>query len=75
MGTQATAVRRRPSERQRGTGVLAAAVIGACLGALAVLRAPPAVPAVVMVPLAAVVACSALTPAKREASGHHGHDD
>ncbi len=55
---EALALRRWPSEWQRSTGVLLAAVIGAALGALAALQAPSAVPAAVMVPLAAVVAWS-----------------
>lgn len=55
---QALAIRRWPSEWQRSTGVLLAFVAGAVLGGLAVLHAPSAVPAVVLVPLAAVVACS-----------------
>jgi len=54
----ALAVRRWPSEWQRSTGVLAAFAAGAVLGGLAARHAPPAVPAAVMVPLAAVVACS-----------------
>jgi uncharacterized membrane protein YoaK (UPF0700 family) len=55
---QALAVRRWPSEWQRSTGVLAAFVAGAVLGGLAALHDPPVVPAAVMVPLAAVAACS-----------------
>jgi uncharacterized membrane protein YoaK (UPF0700 family) len=55
---EALALRRWPPDWQRSTGVLLAAVIGAALGGLAALQAPSAVPAAVMVPLAAVVACS-----------------
>lgn len=55
---QALAIRRWPSQWQRSTGVLLAYVIGAVLGGLAVLLAPPAVPAAVLVPLAVAVACS-----------------
>jgi uncharacterized membrane protein YoaK (UPF0700 family) len=55
---QALAIRRWPAEWQRSTGVLLAYVTGAVLGGLAVLLAPSAVPAAVLVPLAAVVACS-----------------
>lgn len=55
---QALSIRRWPSQWQRSTGVLAAFVLGAVLGSFAALQAPPAVPAAVMVPLAAVMACS-----------------
>jgi uncharacterized membrane protein YoaK (UPF0700 family) len=55
---EALALRRWPPDWQRSTGVLLAAVIGAALGCLTSLQAPAAVPAAVMVPLAAVVACS-----------------
>lgn len=55
---QALAIRRWPSQWQRSTGVLLAYLIGAVLGGLAVLLAPPAVPAAVLVPLAVAVACS-----------------
>lgn len=65
---EALALRRWPSEWQRSTGLLLAAVIGAALGALAALLAPSAVPAAVMVPLAAVVACSLPAAVNRTAS-------
>ena len=55
---QALAVRRWPSQWQRSTGVLAAFAIGATAGGLAALRAPAALPAAVLVPIACVVACS-----------------
>lgn len=55
---QALAIFRWPAEWQRSTGVLVAFVIGAVLGGLAVLHAPAALAAAVLVPLAAVVACS-----------------
>jgi len=55
---QAIAIRRWPSEWRRSTGVLLAAVTGAFLGGLAALQAPSVVPAAVLIPLAAVVACS-----------------
>jgi uncharacterized membrane protein YoaK (UPF0700 family) len=54
----AMAVRSWPSEWQRSTGVLAAFVVGAVLGAVAALESPSLVPAAVLIPLAAVVACS-----------------
>jgi uncharacterized membrane protein YoaK (UPF0700 family) len=54
----ALATRRWPSEWQRSTGVLVTIVIGATLGALAATWAPFWVPAVVLIPLSAVVACS-----------------
>lgn len=66
---QALAVRRWPSEWQRSTGVIVAFVIGAVLGGLAALQAPPAVPAAVMVPLAVVVACSLPAVMRHAASG------
>jgi uncharacterized membrane protein YoaK (UPF0700 family) len=56
---QALAIHRWPSEWERSIGVLLAFVAGAVLGGLAALRAWPAVPAAILVPLAAVVACSA----------------
>ncbi len=55
---EALAIRRWPSQWQRSTGVLLAAVTGAVLGGLAALLAPSTVPAAVLVPLAAVVVCS-----------------
>lgn len=55
---QALAIRRWPSEWRRSTGVLLAFAVGAVLGALTALRAPDTAPAAVLVPLAAVVACS-----------------
>lgn len=64
---QALTIRRWPSEWQRSTGILLAAVAGAAIGALAALHAPAAVPAAVLVPLAAVVACS-LPAAARQGS-------
>lgn len=54
----AFAIRSWPAEWQRSTGVLLTFVAGAALGGLAALHAPAAVPAAIMVPLAAVVACS-----------------
>ena len=54
----AMAVRRWPSEWQRSTGVLVAFVAGAVLGAVAALESPSLVPAAILIPLAAVVACS-----------------
>jgi uncharacterized membrane protein YoaK (UPF0700 family) len=55
---QALAIRRWPSEWQRSTGVLAAFVVGAVAGAVVALESPSLVPAAILVPLAAVVACS-----------------
>ena len=55
---QALAIRRWPSQWQRSTGVLAAFVAGAALGAVAALESPSLVPAAVLIPLAAVVTCS-----------------
>ncbi len=66
---EALALRRWPLDWQRSTGVLLAAVIGAALGCLATLRAPFAVPATVMVPLAAVVACSVPAAHRAASSG------
>ena len=43
---------------ERSADVLIAIVIGAALGALAATRAPPRVPAAVLISLAAVLACS-----------------
>jgi uncharacterized membrane protein YoaK (UPF0700 family) len=54
----ALAAGRLPSEWQRSVGVLVALVIGAVLGALAATQSPGWVPAAVIVPLAAVLACS-----------------
>lgn len=54
----ALAARRWPSEWQRSTGVLAAFVAGAALGAVAALQSPSLVPAAILIPLAAVVTCS-----------------
>jgi uncharacterized membrane protein YoaK (UPF0700 family) len=55
---QALAIRRWPPEWQRSAGVLVAFVAGAVAGAVAALEAPSLVPAAVLIPLAAVVACS-----------------
>ncbi len=66
---EALAVLRWPSDWQRSTGVVLAAVTGATLGGLAALQAPAAVPAAVLVPLAAVVACSLPAALSRSASG------
>ena len=66
---QALAIRQWPSEWQRSTGVLLAFVIGAVLAGLAALQAPAAVPAAVLVPLAAVVACSLPAAVHREPGG------
>jgi uncharacterized membrane protein YoaK (UPF0700 family) len=66
---QALAIRHWPSQWQRSTGVLLAFVIGALLGGLAVLRAPAALPAAVLVPLAAVVTCSLPGAARRGPGG------
>jgi uncharacterized membrane protein YoaK (UPF0700 family) len=65
---EALAVLRWPAEWQRSTGVVLAAVAGAALGGLAALQAPSAVPAAVLVPLAAVVACSLPAAVSRAAS-------
>jgi uncharacterized membrane protein YoaK (UPF0700 family) len=67
---QALAIRRWPSQWQRSAGVLLAAVSGAMLGGLAALHAPAAVPAAVLVPLAAVVACSLPAATGRQARDH-----
>jgi uncharacterized membrane protein YoaK (UPF0700 family) len=64
---QALAVRRWPSQWQRSTGILAALVTGAGLGGLADLRAPAAVPAALLVPLAAVVGGSLRIAGRRAA--------
>lgn len=66
---EALAIRRWPSEWQRSTGVLAAFAVGAVLGGLAALQAPAAVPAAILVPLAAVVACSLPAAAHRGSGG------
>jgi len=66
---EALAIRRWPAEWQRSTGVLAAFAVGAVLGGLAALWAPAAVPAAVLVPLAAVVACSLPAAAARGPGG------
>ena len=55
---QALAIRRWPEAWRRGTGIIAAFVLGAIAGAAAALEAPAAVPAAVLVPIAAVVTCS-----------------
>ncbi|HTU73743.1 MAG TPA: YoaK family protein [Trebonia sp.] len=49
--------RRWPAEWQLSSGAVFALVVGAVCGGLAALEAPAAVPAVVMVPLAVVLAC------------------
>jgi hypothetical protein len=66
---QALAIRRWSPEWQRSTGVLLAFAIGAVLGGLAALQTPAAVPAAVLVPLAAVVTCSLPTAVNRESGG------
>jgi hypothetical protein len=55
---QALAIRRWPSHWQRSAGVLLAIAAGAVLGGLAALRAPAAVPAAILIPLAIAAACS-----------------
>jgi uncharacterized membrane protein YoaK (UPF0700 family) len=52
------AVRRLPEEWQRSTSILAAMVVGAALGTLAVTESPSWVPVAILVPIAAVLACS-----------------
>jgi uncharacterized membrane protein YoaK (UPF0700 family) len=54
----ALAIRRWPEDWQRSTGALIAIVAGATLGALTAIWAPVWVPAAVLIPLAAVLACS-----------------
>jgi uncharacterized membrane protein YoaK (UPF0700 family) len=66
---QALATRRWPPEWQRSTGVLLAFVTGAVVGGLAALHAPAAVPAAVLVPLAAVVAGSLPAVVNRQPGG------
>lgn len=63
---QALAIRRWPSQWQRSTGVLLALVVGAVLGGLAAEQAPAAVPAVLGVPLAAVLACTLPAAVRRQ---------
>lgn len=70
---QALAVRRWPSEWQRSTGVLAAFIVGAVIGAVAALRSPSWVPAAVLIPLAAVVLCSVPAAARSARSLSAGH--
>jgi len=55
---EALATGRRPDKWQRSTSVLIALVTGAVLGATAAVQSPSWVPAAVLIPLAAVVACS-----------------
>lgn len=55
---EALAVRRWPAEWQRSTGVIIVFVAGATSGAVAALQSPSWVPVAVLVPIAAVVACS-----------------
>lgn len=62
----ALAVRRWPEEWRRSTGVLIAFLAGAAGGAGAAVRSPSWVPVAVLIPLAAVVACS-LPAATRQA--------
>jgi uncharacterized membrane protein YoaK (UPF0700 family) len=59
---EAFAIRRRPEDWQRNTGVLFALVAGAALGAAAATSAESLVPVAVLVPLAAVVACAWIRP-------------
>jgi uncharacterized membrane protein YoaK (UPF0700 family) len=54
----AFALTRVPADWPRSVGVLAAIVAGAVLGALAAVHSPGWVPAAVLAPLAAVIACS-----------------
>ncbi|HXS66062.1 MAG TPA: YoaK family protein [Streptosporangiaceae bacterium] len=54
----ALALRRRPEDWQRSTGVLLAIVVGALLGALAATQFPDWLPVVILSPLAAVIAFS-----------------
>jgi uncharacterized membrane protein YoaK (UPF0700 family) len=54
----AVALRRWPDGWQRSIGILIAAVTGAALGVLAALWSPPWVAAVVLIPIAAVLAGS-----------------
>jgi uncharacterized membrane protein YoaK (UPF0700 family) len=65
----ALALWRLPADWQRSAGVLVAVVLGAVLGALAAVRSPSLVPAVVLVPLAVVIPCSLAGP-----SGRRGRD-
>ena len=55
---RALAIRRRPADWQRSAGVIVTLVAGAAAGTLAAQRLTVVVPVVVLVPLAAVVACS-----------------
>lgn len=64
----ALAVRRRPEDWQRSTGVLLAIVVGALLGALTAVRYPAWLPVVIITPLAAVILTS-LTIARRTHEG------
>jgi uncharacterized membrane protein YoaK (UPF0700 family) len=54
----ALAIHRWPSEWQRSSGILVAIVVGAGFGALTVTWAPSVVPAAILIPLGAVLACS-----------------
>jgi uncharacterized membrane protein YoaK (UPF0700 family) len=53
-----------PSEWERGVGVIVAIVAGAVLGALAATQSPSWVPAAVITPLAFVLACLLVLPAR-----------
>jgi uncharacterized membrane protein YoaK (UPF0700 family) len=70
---QALAVRRWPSDWQRGVGIMAALVLGAVLGAVTQEWLPALIPVVVMVPVAAVAArcwpSNRGTPHKQPAGG------
>jgi uncharacterized membrane protein YoaK (UPF0700 family) len=60
------AVRRLPEEWQRSTSILAAMVAGAVLGTLAAVESPSWVPAAILVPIAAVLACSRFATARKQ---------
>lgn len=66
---QALAVRNWPSQWQRSSGVLLAFLAGALLGGLATLRAPAAVPAAILIPIAAVLALAVPAALARERAG------
>jgi uncharacterized membrane protein YoaK (UPF0700 family) len=60
------AVRRLPEEWQRSTSIIAAMVVGAALGTLAVTESPSWVPVAILVPIAAVLACSRFATARKQ---------
>jgi uncharacterized membrane protein YoaK (UPF0700 family) len=64
---EALAVRRWPAEWQRSTGVIMAFVAGAVGGSAAALQSPSWVPVAVLLPIAAVVACSLAAALHRKA--------